>query len=140
LDYSSPTGKEINMNKYPIAIYFNDPEVNFDYRFVARIARVSEEFILRCEREELISTHIMLHGEKGLKPEDVSKLKLIRYLHLDMGLALDAVDFVLRYRERVKKMERQLHVMEQELRQKEQEHQAEVLGLCRRLSQLMGEE
>ena len=125
------------MKEYPIAIYFNDPEVHFDYRFVARVARVSEEFILQCEREELIIAHTMLHGKKGLKPEDISKLKLIRYLHQDMGLALDAVDFVLRYRERVKTMERRLHVMEQELRQKEQDHQAEVLGLCRRLSQLM---
>ena len=128
------------MKKYPIAILRNDPEVHFEYRIVARMARVSEKFILRCEHEELVTAHTMLHGAKGLNPADVSKLKLIRYLHQDMGLSLAAVDFVLRYRERVKTMEHQLNEMGQQLRQKEQDHQSEVLELCRRLAQLMGEE
>ena len=57
-----------------------------------------------------------------------------------MGLALEAIDFVLRYRERVKTMERQLEEMKQRLRQKDQEHQAEVLDLCRRLAQITGED
>jgi hypothetical protein len=37
-------------------------------------------------------------------------------------------------------MERQLDEMEQQLRQKEQEHQAEVQKLCRRMANLMGED
>lgn len=128
------------MKKYPLAVFCTDPEVHFEYRIVARMARVSEEFILQCEQEELITARAMLHGAKGLNPADVRKLKLIRYLHQDMGLSLDAIDFVLRYRERVKSMEHQLQEMEQRLRQKDRDHQAEVLELCRRLAQLMGEE
>ena len=128
------------MKKYPIALVCNDPEAHYEYRVVARMTRVSEEFIHQCEHEELVSSHTMLHGAKGLRATDVRKLKLIRYLHEEMGLSLDAIDFVLRYRERVKTMERQLDEMEQRLRQKEQEHQAEVLTLCRRMSQLMGED
>lgn len=128
------------MKKYPLATYYNYPEVQFEYRVVARIARVSEEFILQCEHEELVTAHPMLHGAKGLNPTDVSKLKFIRHLHQDMGLSLDAVDFVLRYRERVKTMESQLNELEQKLRQQEQEHQSEVMELCRRLAQLKGEE
>ncbi|MDX2479844.1 MAG: hypothetical protein QNK24_05860, partial [Desulfuromusa sp.] len=73
------------MKKYPIAVFRTDPEIHFEYRFVARMARVSEEFILQCEHEELVTARAMLHGAKGLNPADVSKLKLIRYLHLDMG-------------------------------------------------------
>jgi len=137
---SSPTGEEKAMNKYPIALVCNDPEAHYEYRIVAHMTRLSEEFILQCEHEELVTSHITLHGTKGLSAADVRKLKLIRYLHEDMGLSLDAIDFVLRYRERVKTMERQLNEMEQRLRQKEQEHQAEVLKLCRRLAQMMGEE
>jgi len=128
------------MKKYPIAVFCTDLEAHFEYRFVARMARVSEEFIIQCEREELITAHTMLNGAKGLNPADVSKIKLIRYLNQDLGLSLDAVDFVLRYRARVKSMERRLNELEQQLRQKELEHQAEVLELSRRLAQLMGEE
>lgn len=127
------------MKNYPLTIFCTEPEVQFEYRIVARLARVSEEFILQCEREELVDAKPMLHGAKGLNPAEINKLKLIRYLHQDMGLPLDAVDFVLRYRERVKKMECQIHEMEQQLRQKEQDHQTEVLKLCRQLAQLMGE-
>jgi DNA-binding transcriptional MerR regulator len=128
------------MNKYPIALFCNDPEAQYEYRIVARMTRVSEEFIRQCEHEELVSSHTMLHGAKGLSAADVSKLKLIRYLHEDMGLSLEAIDLVLRYRERVKSMERQLDDMEQRLRHKEQEHQSEVLKLCRRLAQMIDEE
>jgi DNA-binding transcriptional MerR regulator len=128
------------MKKYPIALFCQDPEVHFEYRIVARMARVSEEFILQCEHEDLVTAQTMLHGAKGLNPADVRKLKLIRHLHQDMGLSLDAIDFVLRYRERVKTMERQLNEMAQQLRQKEQDHQAEVLEHCRRLAQLRGED
>lgn len=127
------------MKKYPIALFYNDPEAHYEYRIVARLTRVSEEFIRRCEHEELVTAHKMLHGAKGLSTADVGKLKLIRYLHEDMGLDLEAIDLVLRYRERVKTIERQLEEMEQRLRREEQEHQAEVLKLCRRITQLMGE-
>ena len=128
------------MKKYPIALFCQDPEVHFEYRIVAHMARVSEEFILQCEHEDLVTAQTMLHGAKGLNPADVRKLKLIRHLHQDMGLSLDAIDFVLRYRERVKTMERQLNEMAQQLHQKEQDHQAEVMDLCRRLAKFRDED
>lgn len=128
------------MTKYPISPFCGGPDTYYEYRIVARLTRVSEEFIHQCEHEELVTAHTMLYGAKGLSAADVRKLKLIRFLHEDIGLALDAIDFVLRYRERVKTMERQLEFMKQRLRQKEQEHQAEVLELSRRLAQIMGEE
>ena len=128
------------MKKYPITLFCNDPEAHYEYRIVARMTRVSEEFIRRCEHEELVTAHTMLHGAKGLSTADVSKLKVIRYLHEDMDLDLEAIDLVLRYRERVKTMERQLDEMEQRLRREEQEHQSEVLQLCRRIAQMMGED
>jgi DNA-binding transcriptional MerR regulator len=123
------------MKKYPIAVYCTDPEAHFEYRIVARMVRVSVDFILQCEHEELVTAHTMFYGAKGLNSVDVAKLKHIRYLHQDLGLPLEAIDFVLRYRRRVQSMERQLNEMRQQLLQKEREHQAEILKLSRRLSQ-----
>jgi hypothetical protein len=124
------------MNKYPIAIYSDHPEIHFEHRTAARLARVSEEFILHCERENLVASRIMLHGKKGLCFADVCKLKRIRHLHQDMGLDLETVDFVLRYRNRIKKMQRRLSEMEQRMRRKEQEYLTDILALHRRLAQL----
>ena len=53
-----------------------------------------------------------------------------------MGLDLEAVDFVLRYRNRVKTMKRRLDEMEQRMRQKEQEHRIEILALGRQLARI----
>ena len=124
------------MNKYPVAIYFDHPEVHFEYRTAARLARVSEEFIHQCEREELVTSRIMLHGKKGLYFADVCKLKRIRHLHEDMGLDLEAVDLVLRYRNRIKTIQRRLDEMEQRMHQKEHVHLTEILILRRRLAQI----
>jgi len=124
------------MNKYPIAIYSDHPEVHFEPRTVARLARVSEEFIRQCERQELVTCRIMLHGRKGLCLADVYKLKRIRHLHEDMGLDLEAVDFVLRYRNRIQTMRRRLDEMKQRMHQRDQEHLNEILALRRRLAQL----
>lgn len=124
------------MNKYPIAICSDHPEVHFEHKTVARLARVSEEFIQQCEGYELVTCRIMLHGRKGLCLADVYKLKRIRHLHEDMGLDLEAVDFVLRYQNRIQTIQRRLDEMEQLMRQKEQEHLNEILALRRRLAQL----
>ena len=121
------------MNKYPIALYFDHPEVHFEYRVVARLARVSETFIFKCEKENLVTTHIMLHGEKGLCFADVCKLKMIRHLYEDMGLNLEAIDFVLRYQHQIKRLNHKLDRMKEYIRQKEKAHQAEILSLRRQL-------
>ena len=123
------------MNKYPLAVFSDHPEVHFEHRTAARLARVAEQFIHQCEREELVTSRIMLHGKKSLCIADVCKLKQIRHLHEDMGLDLEAVDFVLRYRNQIQTMQRRLDEMEQRMRQKEQEHLNEILALRRRLAQ-----
>jgi hypothetical protein len=123
------------MKQYPLTIFHNPTATHFEYNLVAQLVRVPKEFILQCEREELIKGRVMLHGVKGLCYDDVNRLKMIRFLHEDMGLDLGAVDFVLRYRERLKMMKRQIDEMECRLQQKEREHQAEILALCRHLQQ-----
>ncbi|MFC1821947.1 chaperone modulator CbpM [Thermodesulfobacteriota bacterium] len=124
------------MSMYPLAIYCDHLEDHFERMTAARLARVSEEFINRCEREELVASRIMLHGKRGLCFADVCKLKIIRHLHEDMGLDLEAVDFVLRYRNRIKTMQRRLEQLEQHMRKKEQERLSEILALHRRLAEI----
>jgi len=119
------------MKHYPLAICTDHPEVHFEHSIAARLARVSEKLIHQCEREELITSRTMLHDKKGLCFADVCKLKRIRHLHADMGLDLEAVDFVLRYRTRIQTMQRRLEEMKQRLRRQEQAHRIEIMALRR---------
>lgn len=128
------------MNKYQIVTYSDPPEVHFEFTTAAFLAGVSKEFIHQCEREELITCRFMILGKKGLCFADVQKLKLIRHLHEDMGLDLDAVDFLLRYRNRIKTMQRRLDEMKQYMRDKELKYEAEILTLRRRLAELSRDE
>jgi DNA-binding transcriptional MerR regulator len=127
-------------NTYPLTLYCDHPDVHFEYRVVTRLVRVSEDFICQCEVEELVSPRVMLHGRKGLCREDVYKLKLIRHLHKDMGLDLEAVDFILRYRNRIQKTNRQLGKMKQRIHELEQEHQNEIQALRRQLARIVSGE
>lgn len=126
------------MTTYAVIKYSSSPGFYFDYTVAASLAGVSTQFIRRCEDEELIRCRMMIYGQKGLCFEDVQKLKLIRHMHEDMGLALDAVDFLLRYRNRIKLAERQMDQMKRQMRQKERLHQAEIRALRRRLVELSG--
>ena len=124
------------MSKYPVAIYRDHPEIHIQRRAAARLARVSVRFIHACEREELIACRRMLHGRKGLCVADVCKLKRIRHLHEDMGLDLEAVDFVLRYQDRLKAIQSRLKELEHHSRQKEREYQSQIMALRQRLSEV----
>ena len=125
------------MKEYAIAIYSDHPEVHFEHRTAARLARVSEAFIHRCEREGLVTSKIMLHGKRGLCIADVRKLKRIRHLHEDMGLDLEAADFVLRYRNCIVKMGCRMEEMERRIRRKEREHLKEISDLHRRMVSIL---
>ena len=113
------------MKKYEITIYSNQPEVHFECRAAAILANVSRRFVGQCEQADLITCSIMIHGKKGLCFADVQKLKLIRHFHKDLGLALDAVDFLLCYRNQIRRIQQMHQKRERKVRQKEQEHLAE---------------
>ena len=82
----------------------------------------------------------MLHGKKGLCIDDVTKLKLIRHFHEDLGLELETVDFILSYRSQIQKMKRRLEDMHQRLQRQEQDHRMQMLALRRQLAQASGKE
>ena len=80
----------------------------------------------------------MLQGKQGLCFAGLFKLKLIRHLRQDMGLNLEAVDLVTRYRDRIRTMQRRLDEMGQRMRQKEQKCHAEILRHRRQPAQRLG--
>lgn len=124
------------MNNYPITKYTDHPEIHFDRCTAARIARVSKGFILKCEREELITSRTMLNGKKGLCFTDVCKLKQIRHFHEDLGLDFEAVDFILRYRDCIKLMQNRFEELEKEILNKEKKYRAEIKFLRKKLSEV----
>ena len=124
------------MKKYQIVTYSNPLDMHFAYKTAAFLASVSTQFLHQCEDEDLITCRIMVHGEKGLCFADVQKLKLIRHLHEDMGMALDEIDFLIRYRCRIKAMQRQLEKMKQQIYDQKSTYEAEILSLRLRLAQL----
>ena len=127
---------EMRMDPYPLAIYCDHPDLHFEFRTAASLARVSEDFIYRCDRAGLVTSRVMFHGKKGLCFADVCRLKLVRHLYEDMGLDLEAVDLVLRYRRQISAMQRRLDEMEQLLHRREQAYMTEILALQRRLAQM----
>ena len=96
---------------------------------------VSVSFVLQCEHAELITCQMMLHGRRGLCFTEVQKLKLIRHFHEDMGVPLDALDFLLLYRERIKVMQREIEEMKRYVQIKERMHRAEIISLQSRSDQ-----
>ena len=124
------------MIKYQIVTYSNPQDMHFVYKTAAFLASVSTQFLHQCEDEDLITCRIMVHGQKGLCFADVQKLKLIRHLHEDMGMALDEIDFLLRYRCRIKTMQRQLEKMKQQIYDQKGTYEAEIQSLRLRLAQL----
>ena len=117
------------MEHYPVTIYLNPPGFHFDYKTAAVLASVSVHFIHQCERADLITCQMMMHGRRGVCFADVQKLKLIRHFHEDMGVPLDTLDFLLLYRKRMKAMARELEEMKSYIRMTERMHKAEILSL-----------
>ena len=124
------------MKHYPPTIHSGHTDVHFELCIAAHLAKVSETFIHQCEREELITFRVMLHGKKGLSVADVCKLKMIRHLYEDMGLDLEAADFILRYRNRIQTLRRHLKDMKQRMRWQEQAHRIEILAFRRQVGQV----
>jgi DNA-binding transcriptional MerR regulator len=101
---------------------------------MAKIARVTTEFIRECERENLIQVTIV-QDKKGYGYETVRRLIRIRHLQRDLGLDLTAIDCILRMRRRIEDLQKQMRDMEERMLVREQEMMAEVQRLREQLAQ-----
>ena len=100
---------------------------------IAEFARVTTEFIKKCERENLIQVKVM-HGTIGYGPDTIRRLIRIRHLHRDLGLDLTAIDCILRLCRKISFLQRQMHDMEHRMLEREQELTAEILRLRKQLA------
>lgn len=119
------------MVRFPLTPYCDHPEPQFELGTAVSLARVSIDFVNLCERQGLVTVRTLFHGKRGLCFSDVRKLKLVRHLHDDMGLELEAVELVLQYRNQIGSMQRRLVELEEEL----QAYRGEIMALRRRLEQ-----
>lgn len=99
----------------------------------AQLARVSVEFLDRCEAEELVQPRRLAGVEGGYTADDIERLSQIRRLHVMLGLDLDAVDVVLHLREQVLALLARLEDLEARFARREQELMDEISDLRHRL-------
>ena len=99
----------------------------------AKYARVTTDFILECERENLIEV-TAVRGAIGYSQETVRRVIRIRHLHRDLGLDLTAIDCILRMRRRIVHLQEQIHDMERRMIARELELTAEIQRLRKQLA------
>jgi DNA-binding transcriptional MerR regulator len=101
----------------------------------AQLARASLELIKWCQREGLVQAQVMVGGERGYSAADIRRLANIRSLKEDLGLDLDAVAIVLRMRERMFELFRELEEMERAMVAREYQLLTEIQRLRRRIAE-----
>lgn len=101
----------------------------------AQLARITLDFLQRCEREELIRAQLMTGGGHGFSTTDVQELARIRRLRDDLELDLAAVDIVLHLRRQVVALLEEIQAQEQRHARREQQLLNEIQALRRRLAQ-----
>lgn len=99
----------------------------------AKMARVSVDFILECERENIIRLSVS-KGEKRLDTTTVKRLVRVRHLHRDLGLQLSAIDCILRMRRQIGELQREIARMENHMADREHELLEEIGRLRNQLA------
>jgi hypothetical protein len=67
----------------------------------ARMARVSLNFLMECDRAGLIRAVRKKEGLEGYRLGEIEKVQLIRRLHEDLALDLETIDLVIHMRKQI---------------------------------------
>jgi DNA-binding transcriptional MerR regulator len=108
-------------------------EALFTRTIAAQLARISLDFLLRLEEEQLIQPRDIRQGEAFYSADDISQIARIRRLHEELGLDLGAVEIVLHMRRQIMDLLQRMEAMERRLARREKELLEEVQDLRRRL-------
>jgi len=117
------------MTKYTLAIYSQCHEVLYSPASASHIARVSLDFLMECEREGLVRSQMMAHGEYGYPITEIRQLARIRRLCNSLAIDLAAVEVILHLRQQVVELIEQLNQLEQQMGSREQELLNEIQAL-----------
>lgn len=120
---------------YQIIIHSEKEEPYYTRQIAAQLARISLEFLRRCEMEQFVRPRPMPGGDEGFTAEDIRRLARVRRLRQSLGLDLSAVEVVLHLRRQVVDLQTDLIQMEQQMLQREQVLLEEIAELRRRLAQ-----
>jgi DNA-binding transcriptional MerR regulator len=116
-------------------IRFGEEEPLYTRQVAAQLARISLDFLRRCEREQLVLPRPMRSGEVGYTTADIRRLARVRRLRHSLGLDMPAVEVVLHLRRQVIGLQTSLAQLEREMEQREQEWLREIQELRRQLAQ-----
>ncbi len=120
---------------YQIRIYSEEEEPFYTRQVAAQLARISLDFLRRCELEQFVQPRPMSGGEVGFTAADIRRLARVRRLRQSLGLDLPAVDVVLHLRRQVVGLQREMMRMEERMTLREQALLEEIAELRRQLAQ-----
>ena len=120
---------------YQLVIRSREDEPLYSRRVAAELARISLDFLRRCEREQLVQARSLPGGEAGFTAADIRRLARMRRLYYSLGLDLPAVEVILHLRRQVVELQMYLSELEAEMALREQEWLREIQELRRQLSQ-----
>jgi len=123
------------MTKNILALYSQSDEILYSPDYACQLARVSSDFLLECEREGLVQSQIMVHGEQGFSMTEIRQLARIRRLCDTLAVDLAAVEVILNLRQQVLDVIEQLDRLEQRTNVREQELLSEIQILRFRLAE-----
>ncbi len=112
-----------------------DEKFLYSQETAANMAHVSIEFLVQCEREELVEPRRKSGNEMVFNLSDVSRLARIRRLHDDLDLEFPAIGIVLRMRRQVMNLLCQMEDMELAMAEREEELFAEIRTLQRQIAE-----
>lgn len=101
-----------------------DAEQIYSRAVAARLARVSLDFLYRCEQEGLFP--YSLGTRRGFSAKEIAQLTRVRRLHEDLGLELPAIGVVLRMRQRILELVAEIEEMERDMARREQALRSEI--------------
>ena len=107
----------------------------YSRRVAIQLARISPDFLRRCEQANLVQIRFVRGGKRGYTQNDVNQLARIRRLQEDLELELTAVEVVLRLRRRIIDLLQEMEIMEQQHLQREMALRREISTLRQLLSQ-----
>ncbi|MFN2222540.1 MAG: MerR family transcriptional regulator [Chloroflexota bacterium] len=120
-----------------IIIRTGEEELLYTRPVAAQLARISLDFLRRCEREGIVRPRPLPGGGVGYTAADIRRLARVRRLRYSLELDMPAVEVILNLRRQVLDLQTYLDQLELEMAQREQQWQREVQELRRQIAQEM---